>query len=122
MLNRSNILVVSSHIEGRSALVSMLRRLSMNVIACAALKQTEEFLSQERVGLIFCDENLSDGSFRDLLAARKGQKAPPIVVAIRTGDWNEYLEAMRLGAFDAIRCPLLPRDVERVVNRAIHDN
>jgi DNA-binding NtrC family response regulator len=100
----------------------MLRRLSMNVVSCAALKQTEEVLSQQAVALIFCDENLSDGSFRDLLVGRKNQKVPPIVVAIRTGEWNEYLEAMRLGAFDAIRCPLLPRDVERVVDRALRDN
>ena len=91
-------------------------------ISCAALQQAEEVLARQTVALVFCDESLSDGSFRELLDGVKREKtSPKVVVAIRTGDWKEYLEAMQLGAFDAIRCPLRETEIENVVARAMRE-
>lgn len=122
MTNQWDVLVASSHVENRVAVVSALRRLPVNVISCAALQQAEEVLARQTVALVFCDESLSDGSFRELLDGVKREKtSPKVVVAIRTGDWKEYLEAMQLGAFDAIRCPLRETEIENVVARAMRE-
>ncbi len=114
-----DVLVASSDMEERRNLVRVFEGLSMNVISCNGLSQATEVLSRQPVDLIFCDDNLADGSYRDLLAAGKTkQNAPRVVVTSRTGEWEEYLEAMRLGAFDVVRRPWHPTDVEMVVLHA----
>jgi hypothetical protein len=52
---------------------------------------------------------LADGSFRDLLSATKLTKLKACVAVIfRSADGNGYLEAIQLGAFNAIRCSYCP--------------
>jgi DNA-binding NtrC family response regulator len=72
--------------------------------------------------MIFCDESLVGGTYCDLLNPSVRRKRLPVVIAIRNGDWDEYLEAMRLGAFDAVRYPLQPTDIELAVLRAAREN
>lgn len=117
-----DILVVSSDMENRKSLLHILDSLSLNVISCSALNEAVEVLSRQEVPLVFCDELLSDGFYRDLLSASKtGRRALRIVVTIR-GEWDEYLEAMRLGAFDAVRYPFRPTDIELVVIHAMRES
>jgi DNA-binding NtrC family response regulator len=106
--------------EDRTSLLHILDGLSLNVISCSALDQVQEVLSRQEVPLVFCDERLTDGCYRDLLTSAAGRR-PRVVVTIRTGEWDEYLDAMRQGAFDAIRFPLRPTDVELVVLRAMRE-
>ncbi len=116
-----DVLVASSDIEERRALVKILDDLSLNVISCNALSQVAEVLSHQAIDLIFCDDYLIDGSYRDLLAINEEvSKSSRVVITIRTGDWKEYVEAMRLGAFDAVRRPWHPTDVELIVLHALH--
>jgi len=105
----------------RSALVHMLEGMSVNVFACSTLNQIEEVLSKQKIALVFCDESLSDGSFRDLLRANQLRGRPRIVVIFRVGEWAEYLEALQLGVFEVISTPVHPTDVELAVIRAIRD-
>ncbi len=117
------VLVASSQLENRQALIHVLEALSANVISSSSIQQACEVLSKRPIELVFCDDQLPDGSYRDLLPAtrsRQGQTAR-VVVTTRTGEWDEYLEAMRLGAFDFIRGPMHPTDVELVVLRAQHE-
>jgi DNA-binding NtrC family response regulator len=68
---------------------------------------------------LFCDEHLSEGCFSDLISPDiPDRKVPRVVVTIRTGEWDKYLQMMRLGAYDVLRCPFCPTDVEFVVLRA----
>src|SRR4051812_39104615 len=122
MTEQWNVLVASSSMEDRTSLMHILDGLELNVISCSALDQAQEVLSRQEVPLVFCDERLSDGCYRDLLASGGNHKPPRVVVTIRTGEWDEYLDAMRQGAFDAIRFPLQPTDVELVVLRAMREN
>ena len=62
-----DVLVASSDMEERRSLIRVCEGMSMNVISCNGLSQVEEVLSRQAVGIVFCDENLSDGSYRDLL-------------------------------------------------------
>jgi DNA-binding NtrC family response regulator len=122
MQRHLDVLVASPRMENQRALIQILNGLPINVVSSSTLKQTEQLLSQQPIALVFCDENLPDGSYRDLLSARPAeQKTPPVVITTRVGDWEDYLEATRLGAYDMIRCPLQTNDVQSIVTRAIRD-
>ena len=100
----------------------MLDNLSTNVISCSTLRQAEEVLSQQTIDLVFCDQRLPDGTYRDLLSVRRlGHKMPRVVVTTRVGGWEDYTEATRLGAFDVIPSPLHPTNVELTVIRAMRN-
>jgi DNA-binding NtrC family response regulator len=118
-----DVLVASSDMEERRNLVRIFEGLSMNVISCNGMSQAAEVLSRQPVDLVFCDDSLSDGSYRDLLTTKKNRlNAPRVVVTSRTWEWEEYLEAMRLGAFDVVRRPWQPTDVEMVVLLAMRED
>ena len=122
MLRRWDVLVACTDPTKRSVLVHMLEGMSVNVFSCSTLIQIGELLSKQKIELIFCDESLSDGSFRDLLRANDTWMGRPrIVVIFSTGEWAEYLEALQLGVFEVISAPLHPTDVELAVIRAIRD-
>ena len=123
MSEHINVLVTSSDLEDRTHLLHILEKLSLNVISCSTLNQAREVLSRQRASLVFCDESLSDGCYRVLLQTCKAKRPMPrLVVTIHRGEWDEYLEAMRLGVFDAIRWPLRPTDVELIVLRAMRED
>jgi DNA-binding NtrC family response regulator len=62
--------------------------------------------------LIFCDRRLSDGTYRDVIAATYAASLPArVIVTSRLADWDEYLDALHHGAFDLIASPCQPTDV-----------
>jgi DNA-binding NtrC family response regulator len=120
MEGRTDVLVASSYLEERQALVGILEDLGVNTYASATLAEAEEVLSRQWVALVFCDDHLKDGSYRDLLQTpRTWEKAPHIVVTTRAGECKDYLEALALGAFDMIQYPYRSTDVELNVLRAM---
>jgi DNA-binding NtrC family response regulator len=122
MLQQIDALVVSERMEHVKSLVRILDRLTINVYVACTLKQAQELLGRQALGLVFCDERISGGSYRELLPfgdARR--KASRFVIMLQTGEWNEYLEAMRLGAFEVIRCPVQPTDIEMTLINATRD-
>src|SRR5260221_12149426 len=122
MLRRWDVLVTCVDLRNRNALIQMLEGMSVGVYSCSTLSQAIEVLSSRKIELVFCDENLSDGSFRELLSANQVWIGRPhIVVIVRPGEWGEYLEALQLGVFEVISSPLHPTDVELAVIRAMRD-
>lgn len=113
-------LVTSSSLESRRVLLRMLEVLKVNTFASATLAEAEEVLSRQEVALVFCDDRLTDGTYRDLLQTlRTRKKTPHIVVTTRIGEWKDYLEALGLGASDMIPYPFRSADVELNVIRAM---
>jgi DNA-binding NtrC family response regulator len=69
--------------------------------------------------MVFCEERLSDGSYCDLLTdVRATWPETRFVVLLCRGKWKEYLQAMRLGAQEVLRCPLRPTDIDLVLIQA----
>jgi DNA-binding NtrC family response regulator len=107
------VLVVSADLESRRSVSKILEALYVHVIACSSLAQTRQVLSLQRPNLIFCDERLPDGGYVDLLGWKDPDRIPPpIVILTRNGDWELYMDATRRGAFDVIRSPWCPTDIE----------
>jgi DNA-binding NtrC family response regulator len=81
-----------------------------------------ELLQERPCGLIFCDRNFLDGNYRELLLAIRSHKIKTrVVIVARLTDWDEYLESMKLGAFDVINAPCRPTDVEWMLIQANRD-
>jgi DNA-binding NtrC family response regulator len=122
MHQQIDALVVSERMEHVKSMVRILDRLTINVYVACTLKQAQELLGRQPLGLVFCDERISGGSYRELLPPGDARRiASRFVIMLQTGEWNEYLEAMRLGAFEVIRCPVQPTDIEMTLINATRD-
>ncbi|MGB2633390.1 MAG: hypothetical protein WAM58_05590 [Candidatus Acidiferrum sp.] len=94
--------------------------LPINSYSAPSVQQAKEALRLRPFSVVFCEERLSDGSYNDLLReVRALSEDIRFVVMLCTGEWEEYLEALRLGAEEVLRCPLQPTDVDLALIHAM---
>lgn len=118
-----DVLIVSSDVDERRELVKILRREDIEPLCASSVRECRELLPSSHVGLIFCDDCLTDGDYREVLAfCRRLKLKARIVITSNIAGWDDYLEAMRLGAFDVIVSPCRPTDVEWMVIQARRDD
>ena len=116
------VLLVSANLESRRAVSRILEELGVIVIPCSSLEQAEQALSLQRPHLVFCEERLPDGDYSNLLEMKSPEGTQPLVVVLtRNGEWELYMDATRRGAFDVIRSPWCPTDIELSVIRAARE-
>ena len=119
MGKRRTVLVVCED----AALIRILSAMSVDVVSSSTVRQAKEIIARRDIQLILCDEALADGSFRDLVvASRASRKKPNVIVIFRVGEWAEYMEALQLGAFEVVPCPLRSVDVEMAVVHGLRNN
>jgi DNA-binding NtrC family response regulator len=122
MLRRWDVLVVCAEMNNRNALTHMLEGMSVGVYSCSTLSQAMEVIYSHKIELIFCEENLPDGSFREFLQANQiGIGAPHVVVIGHLVDSTECTEVLESRGFEVISLPLHPTDVELAVIRAMRN-
>jgi DNA-binding response OmpR family regulator len=116
------VLVTCSRPEDRYALARVLVRCGLKPVLSSSVEKSRGLLARRPVRLVFCDDELPDGSVGRLLEEiRRTASRVPVVVISRLENWDEYLRAMRLGAFDYISSPIRRAEVERVVAKAIEE-
>jgi DNA-binding NtrC family response regulator len=87
----------------------------------SSVGEARQILAHEPIAMVICEDHLADGSFRDMLGAVSSQRSQvPVVVTAHVDDQVEYLEAMRLGAFDFIAAPYRRAEVEWILEHALH--
>jgi len=112
MNDRPQILVVSSDLDHRRTLTSILQEDGWSPLHASRLNECRDLLAKQNVGLVFCERHLADGTYRDILSvARTSTRKVSVVVTSRLADWDEYLEALRHGAVDLIPSPCKKSDV-----------
>jgi DNA-binding NtrC family response regulator len=117
------VLIVSCRLENRKLLTKLFEGLPIDTYCVSSLRQAKETLHSRQFSVIFCEERLSDGPYRDLLEdVRTLPSHTRFVVMLCTGEWDEYLEAMRLGAEEVLRCPLQPTDVDLALIHAMRSS
>jgi len=120
MWNYPDILFLSSSEAIRNNLAEALRLSGMSPIPCATLTESHAILGQASITAIFCDDCLCDGSYRDLVEIVHSEFPQiPIVVVSDFDDWNEYLKALGIGAFDYVGIPFRHGDIERALQGAL---
>ena len=120
MVSRPQVLVACSDPDRQRTLLSVLSQCGLEPVTSSTVGEARAILARQPIALVFCAAELPDGTFRDLLRAPEAAAAKvPVVVASRVHNTGEYLEAMRLGAFDFIACPYQRAEVERIVTQAL---
>ncbi len=113
-------LVASSDPEIRATLSGILARHGLEPIFSFTAEEAKAILLRHPISLVFCEERLPDGSFRDVLGeVKRSARLVPVVVVARPGDWDKCLEALRLGVHDYIGYPFHRAEVESVINQAL---
>jgi len=117
------IIILSSNQNRSATLSDILKKQAMEPVCAISVRQYREILSKQTLDVVFCDPKLSDGDYKDVInVARSAGSLARIVVTSRLASWPEFLEAMRVGAFDVISTPCRPKDVEWVMIQATRDN
>jgi DNA-binding NtrC family response regulator len=121
MPDRMRALIACHDPESRRALSGLLSECGLETVVSSTVREVRAHLARHPLAVVFCGESLADGTFREVLrAAEAAQPHVPVVVASRLDDTQEYLEAMRLGAFDFIATPYRRSEVEWIVHHALH--
>jgi DNA-binding NtrC family response regulator len=119
VLSLPNGLVVSSDEEVRRKLAEILGLGGLAPILASTVAESRRALFQHNVCMILCDEFVSDGSYRTVVeVVEHADTKIPVIVVSRTGDWPEYLAAIRGGVFDYLAYPPIAGELQRVIRSA----
>src|SRR5437879_13035480 len=120
MAKEIDLLIVSSRLENKRTLLRFLEGLQLNMYTVGSVEEAEETCEEHAIDVVVCDEQVSDGTYHDVLALTIGGK-PRIqfIVLLCTGGQEEYGEAIRLGVTDVVRPPLHQTDIELALIHAL---
>jgi DNA-binding NtrC family response regulator len=113
-------LVICKQGEDRDKIVAALLKCGLSPICCVSLGEARTLLSQEEFRVVLCSDILPDGDYRMVL--REAKKSPihtPVIVLSRSAEWDSYLNALGVGAFDFIVCPPSSAEAERILWSAL---
>jgi DNA-binding NtrC family response regulator len=103
-----------------SDLAGLLQKSGLASLTASSVMEAMKAIATEEVLLVLCAAELEDGSYRDLLRELKlANWKRPVVVVFRLGEWKEYLEAIRQGAFDCIAPPYRRSEIARIIESAL---
>jgi len=115
-----NGLVASSDRPVRRELAQILARCGLIPVIRSTVVDTGVSLFRHEVSIVLCNDWLDDGDYEDILRLRdRSDRKVPVIVVSRTGDWTEYLAAIREGVFDYLAYPQIPGDLQRVIRNAL---
>jgi DNA-binding NtrC family response regulator len=121
MIGRTRVLVALADPASRRALSNLLPQQEVEAVFASTMREVRAVLAHEPVAMVVCEDALIDGNYRDLLpVAQFAHSDVPVVVASRTDNPEEYLEAMKLGAFDFVSAPFSRAELDRIVHNALH--
>ena len=117
-----DVLVACANFEHRRSLIRILEELPVNVISVSTLQQAEEVLSRQPIALMFSDQQLPDGSVRELLNhARPAGQPPHLVWTTEASDSVDPKRMAECGVLGTVRYPFHATDVELQIIRAAHE-
>ncbi|MGH9326825.1 MAG: hypothetical protein ACRD2B_09105 [Terriglobia bacterium] len=120
MLKLRKILVALSDPMGQRSLAGALRTRGLDAVFTSTLREARDVMGQEQVAVVFCQVQLEDGSFRDLLDSGESRRSKiPVVVCSPFYDKDVYIDAMCRGAFDFIAYPYAKKDVDWILSGAL---
>jgi DNA-binding NtrC family response regulator len=122
MGRRAAVLIACFDPQNRQTLVRLLGEHSLEPIPFTTLNELRGLLKEQQdVALVLCEMQLADGDFRDALdaVAHSGRRIPVVVTSPKS-ETQDYLAAMQAGAFDFLSYPICGRDLEWVLDNALH--
>lgn len=115
----ASILLVSPYAEDHLRIPRILADSTWRCCHCQNWQQAAEVLERSRIGVVLCERDLTDGSWRDVLACAQSQLRPPsVIVCSHLADEVLWAEVLNLGGYDVLIKPFDCEEVLRVVNAA----
>lgn len=115
------VVVVSAKLENRQDVAGMLFRLGIDPICLSTVDQCRNLRTKKDIGLVFCDRQVKDGDYRDILSAVSPSpttREAKVVMMAELDTPEEYHRARQHGLFDIISSPCRPTDIEWMVIQA----
>jgi DNA-binding NtrC family response regulator len=95
---------------------------ALETTSCSSVHEARPTLTNSGFSLIFCEDQLTDGTYQDLLGPTvKPGKSRFVVLSPTPEADDKYEEAMRLGAFEMIASPCRKSDIQWIVIRAMQE-
>jgi len=115
-VQEEKLLAISPNPEDHATLRDMADSRHWQVRSVSTFRDALERLAAERVAVVFCDDVLEDGTWKDLLeVVGTGAGVPPLVVTSRLADAFLWSEVLNLGGYDVLLKPFSARDVAHVL-------
>ena len=115
-------LVLAIDISASQCIGEALDRCGFEPVLLSTVAELRSWIRTSDISVLVCEEVLRDGNYKEVLRVSRGVRGHiPVVVFSRLGEWDQYLEAIRLGAFDCLRYPLRTGELRWVVNRALQE-
>lgn len=116
-------LILTGDEQAGEGLPSLVTECGLEPVRLSSLGELRTGALDERAAVLLCEEVLPDGNFRDALrilatAARK----IPVIVFSRIADWDSYLQAVRLGAYDCVRYPFRSGELRWILGQITRAN
>ncbi|MGH9613342.1 MAG: response regulator [Bryobacteraceae bacterium] len=100
-------------------LQSVLRNLGWRVCVSCSIRETLAAARDNRLDVVICDEELTDGGWKDLLAGFAHFPCPPSLIVISERlDSSLWAEVLNLGGFDVLLRPLKENEIAGVLHMA----
>jgi sigma-B regulation protein RsbU (phosphoserine phosphatase) len=122
-LSLIQVLVISPSQENRAALRNVLVASGLAPILCSSLSEGRKFLEDDDIRVVIFDDCLPDKGLQSTVEEMAKRPIPvPVIAVSRTGEWDECLAALRVGAFDYMALPPRRDEVDRVLRLALGDS
>lgn len=114
------VLLATADLEIRGNLDELLQSYGMKTLFASGMEEIKSALSKGNVAACFCGFWLVDGTFRDVVRhlKRQSDEIPVIIVCPPAcpHEYESYLAALNIRAFDFMPHPYRRSDVERILN------
>jgi DNA-binding NtrC family response regulator len=97
----------------------VLERCGFEPVLLSTVAELRSCIRKSGISVVVCEEVLLDGNYKEVLRISRSVGHIAVVVFSRLTDWDQYLEAIRLGAFDCLRYPFRTGELRWIVNRAL---
>lgn len=112
--------VISASEENRTALSEALVADGFVPALCGSMAEARKFIEADDTAIVFCDDCLHDGCLKNVIAeVAKRHRSIRVIAVSRTGEWDEYFEALSMGAFDYLSLPPRRDELHRVLTSAL---
>jgi DNA-binding NtrC family response regulator len=109
-------LILTADEAAAAILPRVIQESGLQPISIGTLADLRSYHWNSTISLLLCEEQLPDGTFRDALNFLAGMaRHIPVIVFSRIAEWENYLEAVRCGAYDCLRYPFRSGELERII-------
>jgi DNA-binding NtrC family response regulator len=120
MLAASSVLIISGEQEHRAQLADHVFKFGLHPVCCETIADARALAERQPFSAAVSEALLPDGDFRAVISEmRRHASRSPVVVVSHSDDWDFYLSAVRMGAFDSVAFPPTAGELERVLWTAL---